>query len=100
MNAIAHPDAAANPDMNHGDSVHIETRRGRIRREVNVSTGVYPRVVIVDYAWWVPETDEVSLFGFMDSNYNVLTNYEPPFSKEVGSFNTRGLACRVPKAVS
>jgi hypothetical protein len=68
-----------------------------MRQKANVSAGVDPRIVVVDHAWWFPERDETDLFGFADSNYNVLTNDKPPFNKEVGSFGIRGLACRVYK---
>jgi anaerobic selenocysteine-containing dehydrogenase len=97
---ILHPDTAANLGIKDGDWVHIENRRGRIRQKVNTSIGVDPRVIVADYAWWFPEKDERDLFAFEDSNYNVLTNDEPPYNKEVGSFNIRGFACRVSKVAS
>ena len=34
----------------------------------------------------------------MEANYNVLTNDKPPFSREIGSFNIRGLACKAYRA--
>ena len=95
---IMHPNTAGKLGIEDGEWVYIETRRGRIRQKAQASAGVDPRVVVADYAWWFPERDEVNLFDFADSNYNVLTNDEPPFNKEVGSFNIRGLACRVSKA--
>jgi anaerobic selenocysteine-containing dehydrogenase len=94
---IIHPDTARNLGIEEGDWVSIETKRGRIRQKANLSPGVDPRVVVADYAWWFPEKDEIGCFAFRDSNYNVLTNDKPPFNKEVGSFNIRGLACRVLK---
>jgi hypothetical protein len=57
-------------------------------------------VVVVDHAWWFPERGKTDLFGFADSNYNMLTNDQPPFNKEMGSFNIRGIACRVSKESS
>ncbi|GAG86263.1 unnamed protein product, partial [marine sediment metagenome] len=74
------------------DWVYIETKRGRIKQKADLSTGVDPRVVVVDHAWWFPERGEAELFGWAESNYNVLTNGEPPFNREVGSFNIRGLS--------
>lgn len=94
---IIHPETASKLGIEDGDWIYIETKRGRIRQKAIFSAGVDPRIVVVDHAWWFPEREEADLFGFADSNYNVLTNDEPPFSKEVGSFSIRGLACRVYK---
>jgi anaerobic selenocysteine-containing dehydrogenase len=97
---IIHPDAAGKLGIEDGDWVYIETRRGKIRQKANLSTGVDQRVIVVDHAWWFPERNETDLFGFADSNYNVLTDDQPPFNKEVGSFDIRGLACKVSKESS
>jgi len=94
---IIHPDTASKLGIEDGDWIYIETKRGKIKQKANLSAGVDPRIVIVDHAWWFPERDETDLFGFAHSNYNVLTNDKPPFNSEVGSFNIRGLACRVYK---
>ena len=75
--------------------MHIETRRGRIVQKANISAIVDPRVVVVDHAWWFPERGEEDLFGFQESNYNVLTSDTLPYNKEVGSFSIRGMACKV-----
>jgi hypothetical protein len=56
-------------------------------------------VVVLDHAWWFPERGESELFGLAASNYNVMTSDGPPFSREIGSFNIRGLACKVYKAL-
>jgi anaerobic selenocysteine-containing dehydrogenase len=97
---IIHPDTASKLGIKDGDWIYIETKRGKIRQKATLSTGVDPRVVVVDHAWWFPERDKTDLFGFADSNYNVLTDDQPPFNKEMGSFNIRGLACRVSKESS
>ena len=94
---IIHPETASKLGIENGDWVYIETKRGRIKQKADLSTGVDPRVVVVDHAWWFPERGEAELFGWAESNYNVLTNGEPPFNREVGSFNIRGLACKVYK---
>ena len=95
---IIHPETASKLGVENGDWVYIETKRGRIRQKADLSTGVDRRVVVVDHAWWFPERGETELFGWADSNYNVLTNDKPPFNREVGSFNIRGLACKVYRA--
>ncbi len=94
---MIHPDTASKLGIKEGDWVYIETKRGRIRQRATLSKGVNPRVVFVDHAWWFPERDINDLFCFAESNYNVLTNDQPPFNKEMGSFNIRGLACKISK---
>ena len=94
---IIHPDTANKLGIEVGDWIYIETKRGKIKQKANLSASVEQRIVVVDHAWWFPERNEKDSFGFEDSNYNVLTNDRPPFNKEVGSFNIRGLACKVYK---
>ncbi|GAI04922.1 unnamed protein product, partial [marine sediment metagenome] len=77
--------------------VYIETRRGRIRQKAYLTTGIDPRVVGVDYAWWFPEKGASSLYGWAESNINILTDNKPPFNRETGSTNLRGMLCKVYK---
>jgi len=95
---IIHPETAIELGIKDGEWVYIATKRGRIRQKANVSDGVDPRVVVADQAWWFPEKGDAKLFGWADSNYNVLTNDKPPFNREIGSFCIRGFACKVYKA--
>ena len=95
---IIHPDTASRLGIKEGDWAYIENRRGRIRQKANLSTGVDPRVIISDIAWWYPERGVEQGYGWVESNYNVLTNDEPPSNPEVGSFNIRGFACKIYKA--
>jgi hypothetical protein len=44
-----------------------------------------PRVVVLDYGWWFPEGDAADLHGWTRSNVNILTDNQPPFSRETGS---------------
>ncbi len=96
--AIIHPQTAAGLDIADGDWVYIETGHGRIQQKASVSNSVDPRVVMLDHAWWFPERGYKDSFGWADANYNTLTSDMPPFNPEMGSFNIRGLACRVYKA--
>jgi anaerobic selenocysteine-containing dehydrogenase len=92
---IIHPETAKDKGIRQGEWVFIETKRGRIKQKAKISDVVDPRVIVADHAWWFPEKTEKDLFGFLDANYNVLTNDQPPFNKEVGSFSIRGIACDV-----
>jgi anaerobic selenocysteine-containing dehydrogenase len=93
-----HPETAGRLGIEEGDWVCIETKRGRIKQRATLSTGIAPRVVGADYAWWFPEEGISSLYGWAESNINILTDDEPPFNREMGSTNLRGVLCKVYKA--
>jgi len=95
---IIHPETASQRGIQNGEWVYIETKRGKIKQKAKVSAIVDPRVIVIDHAWWFPEKGAKKLFGWAESNYNILTNDNPPFNDEVGSFNIRGLACKVYRA--
>lgn len=94
---IIHPATAQKLGMAEGDWVYIETKRGRIKQKASLSTGIDMRVVVVDYAWWFPEEGSSSLYGWAKSNINILTDSKPPYSRELGSGNLRGILCKVYK---
>jgi hypothetical protein len=55
-------------------------------------------VVGADYGWWFPEKGVSSLYGWTESNINILTDDKPPFNREMGSTNLRGILCKIYKA--
>jgi anaerobic selenocysteine-containing dehydrogenase len=93
-----HPETAHKLGIQENDTVYIETKRGRIKQKAVLSDWLDPRVVILDDAWWFPEKGPDELYGWKESNTNILTNNQPPFSREMGSTNLRGILCRVYKA--
>jgi len=90
-----HTETAKELGIEDGDWVYIETTQGRIKQKATLTTGVDPRVVTVDYGWWFPEKGASELYGWRESNVNVLTDRRLPFSPEVGSTNLRGISCKV-----
>ena len=78
--------------------VFIETKRGRIKQKASLTKGMDPRVVVVDYAWWFPEKGAKDLYGWAEANINILTDGDPPYNREMGSTNLRGIVCKVYKA--
>ncbi len=80
-----HPETAANLGIQEGDMVYIATKRGRIEQRAELSNALDKRVVQVDYAWWFPE--KKGLKRWQQSNTNMLTDDESPFSREMGSPN-------------
>jgi len=92
-----HPETGAGLGIKEGDWVWVATKRGRIRQKAVLSEGIDPRVVGVDYGWWFPEKGAGSQYGWAESNINILTDDKPPFSRELGSTNLRGILCKVYK---
>jgi anaerobic selenocysteine-containing dehydrogenase len=75
----------------------IETRRGRIRQKAKLSDGIDPRVISAEHGWWFPEEPGPE-HGIWRSNLNVLTDNGPPYDPQMGTYQLRGLLCRVGKA--
>jgi anaerobic selenocysteine-containing dehydrogenase len=93
-----HPKTATKSGIKDGDWVYIETKRGRIKQKAILSDDIDPRVVMADFGWWFPEKGVQDLYGWAESNINVLTDNKPPHSREMGSTNLRGILCKVYKA--
>jgi len=93
-----HPQTAGSLGIADGDLVYVETRRGRIKQRAALLPDIDPRVVVVDYGWWFPEDGPADLYGWAKSNVNILTDNKPPYNREIGSQNLRGLLCKVYKA--
>jgi len=91
-------DTAGKLGISEGDWVYIETRRGKIKQKATLSPQVDPRVVIVDFGWWFPERGDSELNAWAESNINVLTDNNEPYSRELGSVTLRGILCKVYKA--
>lgn len=83
--------------IQEGDLVFIETKRGKIKQKATLSDSIDPRVVSIDFGWWFPEREE-DLFGWAESNINVLTDNSQNYARELGSPHLRGLLCKVYKA--
>ncbi len=90
-----HPDTAQKLGIKEGDRVYVETKRGRITQKARFSAGLDPRVVFVDYDWWFPEEGLPTLLGWEKSNTNILTSYDLPRNREMGTTTLRGMSCKV-----
>jgi anaerobic selenocysteine-containing dehydrogenase len=92
-----HPQTAAPHGIHNGDWIWIETRRGRIRQRAKLTTGIDPRVVHAEHGWWYPEQSGPE-YGIWTSNANVLTDNQPPYDPAMGTYQLRGLLCRIAPA--
>ena len=93
--ATLHPDTAAQYGIRDGDWIFIETLRGRITQKAKVTDKMKPGVVNCQMGWWFPEQTEKPFFGAFDCNPNVLTSMDPPFDPCMGTYQLRGLMCRI-----
>jgi anaerobic selenocysteine-containing dehydrogenase len=93
-----HPQTAKHLGIAEGDWVYIENKQGRIRQKAALTADIDPRLVVVDYGWWFPEDDTAGLYGWDQSNINILASDEPPYNREMGATNLRGAMCKVYKA--
>jgi anaerobic selenocysteine-containing dehydrogenase len=90
-----HPETAGKLGIKEGDWVYIENRRGKIKQKAVMESSLDPRVVMADYGWWFPENGVP--YGWDESNINVLTRNDPPYSAEAFSTHLRSLLCKVYK---
>ncbi len=93
------PDTAAGLEVEEGDWVWVESQRGKTRAKAYVTEGIPPKIVYMERFWYpeLPETDP-SLYGWRESNVNILTKNDPPYNPEVGTYTLRGFQVKVYKA--
>lgn len=91
-----HTDVAELHGINQGDWVIVSSPRGSIRMKALISDDISPMVVNVEHGWWFPERPGPD-YGVFESNANVLTNNAPPYDPAFGSYQLRGLLCKVEK---
>jgi anaerobic selenocysteine-containing dehydrogenase len=93
-----HPETAAKLGIGDGEWVYIETQRGRIKQKAVLTSTVDPRVISLSYACWFPEKGISEVYGWQESNINILTDDKPPYNPQIGSTNLRGVVCKVYRA--
>jgi len=92
--AEVHPDTAVAHGIEDGAWMWIETRRGRIKQKAKVTGKIDPRVIHCEHGWWFPERESAD-HGVWESNANVLTDNRAPFDPAMGTYQLRGLLCRI-----
>ena len=94
-----HPETARALGIEDGEWVHIENKRGRIKRKAVVTPTIHPKTVMVPHGWWLPETEgkEPNLYGIWEHNCNLLvpTGCQGRSGFGGGAFKTT--LCRVRK---
>ncbi|MGB9628227.1 MAG: molybdopterin-containing oxidoreductase family protein [Thermodesulfobacteriota bacterium] len=94
---LIHPETASEHKINEGDWVSIKSKMGTILQKAKLNSEIDPRVVIASFGWWFPERKDLELFGWKESNLNILTDNNPPYDPSIGSMRLRGIPCRIKK---
>lgn len=90
-----HPDTAHKEGIQDGDWVVIESPRGSVRQRAKLFSGMDPRVVSAQHAWWFPEQKGPD-HGWKASNINLLTdNAYTACDPAMGATHVRTLLCRI-----
>jgi anaerobic selenocysteine-containing dehydrogenase len=93
-----HPDTAAEYGIPNGAWVIVETPRGRIRAQAEVTTSIVPGTVCANHGWWegceelgIPDMDPFDARG---TNLNLLvhSDLQDPIS---GGLPHRSSLCRL-----
>jgi anaerobic selenocysteine-containing dehydrogenase len=95
--ALIHPETASHLGIGEGDWISIETKRGTIQQKAKLTPEVDSRVIVLSFGWWFPERKDLELFGWKESNVNILTDNGPPYDPGIGSTPLRAVLCRVYK---
>jgi anaerobic selenocysteine-containing dehydrogenase len=98
--AELHPRTAAKYGIEDGDWMWIENERGRIRQKAKLVDGMQKDTVAIEFGWWFPEQKQTPDMGIYKSGANMLTSNAPPFDPQMGTYQLRGLLCRIEKADS
>jgi len=91
-----HPETAARYGIEDGDWIFIENTRGRITQKAKLTDGIDPRVVHCQMGWYYPEAGPPE-YGWRESNANFLTSMQPPYDLNSGTYQLKGLLCRIAK---
>lgn len=94
--ADLHPEVACLYGINQDDWMEISSPRGTIRMRAQVTEDINPGVINVEHGWWFPEKDGPE-HGLWESNANVLTSNAPPYDPAFGTYQLRGLLCKISK---
>lgn len=94
--ARIHTETASAHGIQSGDWIRVSSPRGQIRMKAEVSDKIGKGVVSIDHGWWFPEKQGPD-FGIWESNANLLTSDGPPYDPAFGTYQLRGLLCRIEK---
>ncbi len=98
-NVEIHPETAEKLGISHGEWVHVENQRGKIKARAKVTLMVHPKMVMVAHGWWLPEAKgtEPYFHGVWEYNVNNLIPMGTQGRSGFGGGNYRCGLCKVTK---
>ena len=94
--AEIHPEDAKKHGIANNDWVRISSPRGSMLQRALVTTDILQGVVNCQHGWWFPERKGWD-HGIWESNANMLTSQAPPYDPAMGTYQLRGLLCKIEK---
>lgn len=91
-----HPSKAKELEINDGDWVWLETKKGRIKMRAKLYDGMDNDIVNAQFGWWFPE-ENAPEYGWRQSNVNILFGDEE-YDPDIGSESLRCAYCRIYRA--
>jgi anaerobic selenocysteine-containing dehydrogenase len=90
-----HPDTAAKENIEEGQWVVIESKRGKIKQRAKFFKGLELDVISAEHGWWFPEEKRAEQ-GWKRSNVNLLIdNAYENCDPAMGATHIRSLLCRI-----
>ena len=94
--AQIHPKTAAAHGIKQDEWIYVSSPRDQIKMKAWLSMDIKEGVVSIDHGWWFPEKEKTG-FGIWESNANLLTSDQPPYDTGFGTYQLRGLLCKIEK---
>ena len=95
-----HPALAKYHGLEDGDEVLVENVNGTIKQRVRINPTLDERVIYCSYGWWFPERGNQGLYGWDESNINMLTDDTSPLDPSMGTTMQRAIPCRIRKIMN
>ena len=93
-----HPETARALDIEDGNWVWIEGRRGRAKRKAKLTPIVHRQMVMVPHGWWLPEKEgKDHLYGVWDININQLIPMGYQSRSGFGGGPYKSMLCKIYK---
>jgi thiosulfate reductase / polysulfide reductase chain A len=92
------PETSAGLGIEDGEWVALERPHfsRHIRLKAKFTPDMLPQVVSSVFGWWFPEKAGPE-YGSLESNINAIVSFEPPYDPVEGTYQIRGILCRVRK---
>ncbi|MBL7224910.1 MAG: molybdopterin-dependent oxidoreductase [Desulfobacteraceae bacterium] len=92
------PETGSNLGIKDGEWVALERPKFKrqIRFRARFTPDMPPYVVSSVFGWWFPEKPAPE-YGCLESNINAIVSYDPPYDPIEGTYQVRGILCRINK---